>query len=960
MHHQTNSVSRLTKTIRKITALIPGRIAPIGLIAPLHQIPEPPKGRIGRPVLLPSLLSACVLLFIAGCVSSSRSVAAFELANPQINRGLLTEEASEDGLRQMATTLALNESMPSAAGPTVPEENSLLVLAAKDETTGTSSNAPQSGTKAASAPVELPAESGKLIELPKLSGTELAELLSGLQLNLQAEKDYKPASASDTQSLPVPPEGIFAGPVLSKTTAEGKAILRFGHRRFLSQPARIWIQGIVFHPDTGAAGRNSDLDQVPGLVEKMITSVQASKQNLGSADLAYRLIQLSYIDVTGAVAGLHGFGITTAEDLTEVDLPIEFKNLPLVAPMPSPKEEQIRLLGSDKEAMKGAFELSVTPSVATPLPTDANTAPTSQLLVYYHPAHPDQFSRVKQLLDEFIDRPDRQIFVEGMVLEISEEGLSDLGIEWEFREGNFEWIVGSLGAPGAAANTLRANFDDLKDFDKNWMVRLRTLVRDGKAEVLSRPSVLTINNRQATIRVGTDIPIATSREQGAVSIESQLAFDFKYLATGISLNVMPRANERGDKVSLLIDTIVSAVVPGADLELRSSSGEVLASAPTMSTRRIQTYARIDNNTPFIIGGLVSKEHTTVRDKVPLLGDIPYLGALFRSKKSSTKKREVIIVLTPHVLASEKEGASGRYLPKDEDRFDEFGNVLFRDTYRIRSEDIFDLSFLTENQRLQQYRDLAKRAIQQDFRLAYEEPFSHFVGDRIPGEHILVHRMIFEVIKRLSTDKGKPTPWLDKQINPERLIVFESQQIGGFNVQFLERILTKLGDGKVPLSFFTKNLGKALAITFRPDRDVVEPGELAKRPIPTISLVDCPDDKAWNQLLWDMNQPDEKGNSRHTLLIHDKSDLVRLQRIVLLRKIVTLNGGESQMSLKHFSLGKVLLMPEAKTDQTHLIDAGVAQFFFETESYYGATMKAIEDTLNKMEETLKKPQFQLLD
>jgi hypothetical protein len=141
---------------------------------------------------------------------------------------------------------------------------------------------------------------------------------------------------------------------------------------------------------------------------------------------------------------------------------------------------------------------------------------------------------------------------------------------------------------------------------------------------------------------------------------------------------------------------------------------------------------------------------------------------------------------------------------------------------------------------------------------------------------------------------------------------------------------------------------------------MQPGQLAKRPIPTISVVDCPDNKAWNQLLWDLNQPDEKGNRRHSLLIHDKSDLVRLQRMVLLKKIVTLNGGESQMSLKHFSLGKVLLMPEAKEDQTHLIDAGVAQFFFETESYYGATMKTIEDTLNKMEETLKNPQFQLLE
>jgi general secretion pathway protein D len=897
-----------------------------------------------------------IVFALAGCVSSSRAMSSLELVEPQSNRGLLTTEAPNDGMRRMMATLE-NPSSSSLAQSGSIQTNRFLSKTEVSTAEGlfTSGQEKREGSTAPALTPAVPAESGKLITLPRLSSTEVSELMSALELKLVTEKGYKAAGSSEAKSLGPLPNGINEGPLLSKATAEGVAYLRFGHRRFLSQPAQLWVQGVMVQSSTNAMKLNPDLELVSTLVQGMITSSEEMKKNLRQEDIAHRLIRLSYIDVAGAMTALKGLGVQTAEDLASVDIPIEFDSLPLVAPMPAPDKDQTALLGAERSD-KGAFEASVTPSIATPLPSVVNAAPGSQLLVFYHPAHPEQFSRVKQLLDELIDRADRQIFVEGMVLEISEEGLSELGVEWEFREGNFEWMIGSLATGGVAPSTLNFNFDDLKNFDKNWVVRLKALVRDGKAEVLSRPSVLTLNNRQATIRVGTDIPIATSREQGSIESGNRLAFDFKYLATGISLNIMPRSNESGDQVSLLVDTIVSAVVPGADLEVRSTSGEVLASAPTMATRRIQTYARIDNNTPFIIGGLVNKEYSTVRDKVPLLGDIPYLGALFRTKRTSTKKREVIVVLTPHVLAAERGTTLGQYLPKDEDRFDEFGNKLFRDTYRIRSEDIFDLKFITDNQRLQHFRSAAQSAMERDFRLTFTEPFSQFADGKIPGENILVHRMAWEVVRRISTDQGKPDfKWLDSHINPERLIVFESQQAGGFNVQFFERILSRLGDSKDYDSFFTKNRGKALVLTFRANQASTI-GQKVTMPIPEIRLVSCPDQKAWNRLLWDLNQPDEKGVPRHSVILHDKFDLVRLQRVLILKQILALNGGESQMTLKNFSLGKTLLMPEAKKDQFHLIDSDAAQYFFEIEKYYEVALQAINESLDKMEKATKSPDF----
>lgn len=905
------------------------------------------------------------VLASAGCVSTSNSSSAFEVEEPKINRGALFENAPDDGLNELARRLDVEAEQAEGLSVKVQDtklstegdpRNGGVTLAANALTEHEETAVSRISVELA----ELPEETSKLIELPKLSSTELRELLSGIGLKLEAEHTYKTALASELRLLPLLPNGVNPGPVYSKKVDSAVSILRLAHRKFLSQPAQLLVQGVVVDSDTREIEANPDVAETALIVDDLLESGEEYKQELTGEDLAYRIIQLNYIDTNGALIALKGFGINSLADLWEVEFPLAFDELPLIASMPAPTFEQTGLIGAEREMEKGAFDLSVTPSVATPLPTDPNMAPTSQLLIYYHPAHPEQFSRVKQILNEFIDRPARQVFVEGMVLEISEEGLSDLGVEWQFRQGNFETFVGSVAPAGSALSTFEFDFDDSLDFSENWAVQLKALVRDGKAEVLSRPSVLTLNNRQATIRVGTDIPIATSDQDSGYSTSSQISFNFKYLATGISLNVMPRANENGNEVSLLIDTIVSSVVPGADLSLRSSSGEVLASAPTIATRRIQTYARINNNTPFIIGGLVNKEQTTTRDKVPLLGDIPYLGVFFRSEKTSTKKREVIIVLTPHVLASDKPGTPGRFLPKDEDRFDEFGNILFRDTYRIRSEDIFDLTFLTENQRLGKYRDLARKAIETDFQLAYKEPFQLFSNDRIPGEEILVRRMIYEVIKRLSATKSESGNWLDTQVNPERMIVFESQQIGGFNVQFLDRMLSELGDGAETEAFFTTNPGKALAITFNLGTHLLEPGNLATTPIPVIRLIDCGDDKDWGRVLWDLNQPDDEGNLRYSIVLHNTSDLVRLQRAVLLKKIVGLNGGESEMALSKFSLGKVLLMPEAKSGQTHLIGWEIAKIYFQTENYYGAAIQTIEDTLAKMDEILKLPEYNWIE
>jgi hypothetical protein len=316
---------------------------------------------------------------------------------------------------------------------------------------------------------------------------------------------------------------------------------------------------------------------------------------------------------------------------------------------------------------------------------------------------------------------------------------------------------------------------------------------------------------------------------------------------------------------------------------------------------------------------------------------------FRSEIRDNLKREVIIVLTPHVLPSKEE--LRKSLPKDDDLFDNFGNELFRDSYRIRGEDVFDLSFLLENRRIVSYRNKARRVAEQNFRFGEHEPFRSFVRDNVPGESILVTRMIYEVIKRLD---------IGEKIEPSRIIYFESHQAAGYTVKFLEGLLNE--KGKDRMKDFED---KALAITYHYDRDSLEEGRLGTEPIPEIRLVDCPDRETWGTQLWELNQPLPDGRQRHTILIQNESDLLRLRRALALKKIVVLNGGADELRLRNFSVGKVLLMPQWKKNQIHVADSETAMFFFHTEHYYAATLTEIEKELKELDQMLRRPEISVL-
>ena len=119
---------------------------------------------------------------------------------------------------------------------------------------------------------------------------------------------------------------------------------------------------------------------------------------------------------------------------------------------------------------------------------------------------------------------------------------------------------------------------------------------------------------------------------------------------------------------------------------------------------------------------------------------------------------------------------------------------------------------------------------------------------------------------------------------------------GYRVRFVSDVLRRLGDGEDWDSFFERATGKALALTFRFDPESDDLRRVAAEPIPEIALIDCPDRAAWSELMWELNQPDADGTQRHTVLIQDQRDMVRLQRAMMMKQVIELNSDDDVLKV----------------------------------------------------------------
>jgi general secretion pathway protein D len=257
------------------------------------------------------------------------------------------------------------------------------------------------------------------------------------------------------------------------------------------------------------------------------------------------------------------------------------------------------------------------------------------------------FERVRVVLEE-LDRPVPQVLIKVLLAEVTHDRTVDLGVEFS---------VLNLDADGFGQEVF-TDFNLLnqttgavaKVVEPDVSVALRALKEVGTLDVLSRPYILTSDNQAATITVGQEVPFI---RETRTTETGQTINTIEYEDIGIILEVTPHINPEGLVILDVrpeISTIQDTTVPISET----------LNAPTFGKRSAESKVGILNGQTIVIGGLVEdRKNKTVR-KVPLLGSIPLLGALFRRTEDTTQKTELLIFLTPHVArnATDLEAMSG--------------------------------------------------------------------------------------------------------------------------------------------------------------------------------------------------------------------------------------------------------------------------------------------------------------
>jgi len=279
-------------------------------------------------------------------------------------------------------------------------------------------------------------------------------------------------------------------------------------------------------------------------------------------------------------------------------------------------------------------------------------------------APPDVFRSLRAVIRQ-LDIRRAQVAVEAIIAEVNARRASELGMQWLFGGGSGTVPAGavnftsgtsivdlgsaifSLARGGGDATAVPAFGGGLTlgggRFRKgsfNFGALIRALEGDGAINVLSTPTLVTLDNVEAEIKVGQVVPFVTGAFTAPGGGGGNPSNPFQTINredVGIMLKVTPQINE-GDAVKLDIEQTVSSVEPTA-----------LPAGPITSNRSIRTSVLVDDGQTIVLGGLISEDVSESVQRVPLLGSIPLLGALFRTKTSNVEKKNLMIFIRPTIL-----------------------------------------------------------------------------------------------------------------------------------------------------------------------------------------------------------------------------------------------------------------------------------------------------------------------
>lgn len=279
-----------------------------------------------------------------------------------------------------------------------------------------------------------------------------------------------------------------------------------------------------------------------------------------------------------------------------------------------------------------------------------------------------------------------QVLIEGIIVELGDGDRFKFGIDWGVLSNGGALVTGLEGRLSSLASgfnteaSQRANavagiagISDSESSisyvagqetspDQGWIALVRALSTSSNSNVLSTPSILTLDNKEALVKVGREISVATgnynSSSSTAGSVNPFTTFERKDV--GLTLKVKPQISKDGE-ILLDIDQEISNVVP-------NSTG----SQPTTAKKQIKTSVQVSDGRIVVLGGLISEQETVTQRKIPVLGDLPLIGGLFRYRETLRDRQNLIIFLRPIVLKTKE----------DEDQV---FNAKYKEAYKMQQD-----------------------------------------------------------------------------------------------------------------------------------------------------------------------------------------------------------------------------------------------------------------------------------
>ena len=273
-------------------------------------------------------------------------------------------------------------------------------------------------------------------------------------------------------------------------------------------------------------------------------------------------------------------------------------------------------------------------------------------------ATPEEYAAIVKVIEK-LDIPREQVLVEVLIAEVSFTKTMELGVEWRVADdldgeaivfggttfGEFDQLVATFPAVPSGGLVVGAIGETISfgDFEfPNLGALITALKTDSDINILSTPTIVTTDNKEAEIIVGRTVPFTTGQKFDS---NNNPVFTFDYRDVGLTLRITPQINSNGyvkmdifSKLEALVETTLG----------------IQELAPTTLKRQANTTVVVKDGYTVVIGGMIRDDKVENVSSVPILGSIPIIGALFRSQSTTTQKNNLLIFLTPHVISSSKQ------------------------------------------------------------------------------------------------------------------------------------------------------------------------------------------------------------------------------------------------------------------------------------------------------------------